>query len=136
MLANQIGHGKGKLTGTRVLAPVENEVTLEMSFQGEGEMLGVKMTDMGTSLLTFRSDGMIESKSGNIVIFGENGAIARLHSTGLGKLFGPVPQGRYVSTGMFETTSPCWKNLREIVGIFEFVVNEHGEYTVKVWAWA
>ena len=81
MLANQIGHGKGKLTGTRVLAPVENEVTLEMSFQGEGEMLGVKMTDMGTSLLTFRSDGMIESKSGNIVIVGGIDVSARKEIT-------------------------------------------------------
>lgn len=135
MLGKPIGHAKGQVTSTRVLPPVENEVNLEISFQGAGEILGVPFNDMGTSRLIFRQDGMIEAQDGHIVMFGPNGETARLHSAGLGKLTGPVPQGRYTSTGMFETNSECWKDLRSIIGIFEFIVDEQGCYNVKIWEW-
>lgn len=135
MLGNPIGHASGRVVGTRVLPPVENEVNLEISFQGSGEILGVPMNDMGTSKLIFRQDGMIEAQDGHVVMFGPKGEIARLRSAGLGRLTGPVPQGRYTSTGMFETTAECWKRLRSIIGIFEFVVDEQGGYKVKVWEW-
>lgn len=135
MLGDTIGHARGQVVGTRVLPPIENEVNLEITFQGSGELLKVPFSDMGTSRLIFRQDGMIEADDGHIVMFGPKGEIARLKSAGLGKLSGPVPQGRYTSTGMFETTATCWKHLNEIIGIFEFIVDEHGGYTVKIWEW-
>lgn len=135
MLGHPIGHATGRVTGTRVLQPVENEVNVEISFQGSGEILGIPMNDMGTSNLIFRQDGMIEAQDGHVVMFGPKGEIARLHSAGLGRLTGPVPQGRYTSTGMFETTAACWKHLNSIIGIFEFVVDDKGSYSVKVWEW-
>lgn len=135
MLGDTIGHARGRVVSTRVLPPVENEVVLEISFQGEGEMLNVSFNDMGTSKLIFRSDGMIEAQDGHVVMFGSKGEIARLHSAGLGKLTGPVPQGRYTSTGMFETNAACWKHLNEIIGIFEFIVDDEGNYQVKIWEW-
>ncbi|MFT3882592.1 MAG: hypothetical protein QM703_23435 [Gemmatales bacterium] len=135
MLGDSIGHAAGQVVGTRVLPPVENEVNLEITFRGSGELLKVPFSDMGTSRLVFRQDGMIEADDGHIVMFGPKGEIARLKSAGLGKLSGPVPQGRYTSTGMFETTAACWKHLNEIIGIFEFVVDANGGYTVKIWEW-
>jgi hypothetical protein len=135
MLGDAIGHAKGRVVSTRVLPPVENEVVLEISFQGIGEMLKVPFNDMGTSKLIFRSDGMIEAQDGHVVMFGPKGEIARLHSAGLGKLTGPVPEGRYTSTGMFETTAACWKHLNQIIGIFEFIVDHEGNYNVKIWEW-
>ncbi len=135
MLGNPIGHASGQITSTRVLPPVENEVIMEISFQGAGEVLGVPMNDAGTSKLIFRQDGMIEAQDGHVVMFGPKGEIARLHSAGLGKLSGPVPQGRYSSTGMFETQATCWKHLNSIIGIFEFIVDDRGGYTVKIWEW-
>ena len=135
MLGDKIGHAVGRIVSTRVLEPVENEVNLEITFQVGGEMLGVKMTDMGTSRLIFRSDGVILAVDGNIAMFGPNGEMDRLKSARLGKLTGPVPEGRYTSTGMFETTAACWKELNELIGIFEFNVFADGEYRVNVWGW-
>lgn len=135
MLGDPIGYAQGSVVSSRVLEPIENEVNLEISFQGRGEILGFPFADMGTCRLVFRSDGMIHAKDGNIVMFGLQGETARVQSSGLGRLCGPVPQGRYTSTGTFETSANCWKPLNELIGIFEFIVNEQGEYKVTIWAW-
>jgi hypothetical protein len=33
------------------------------------------------------------------------------------------------------TIAACGKHLNEIIGIFKFIVDEQGEYSVKVWEW-
>ena len=43
-LGEQVGEVSGKVTGTRVLSPVGGEqVHLEVSFQGNGTMLGAEI---------------------------------------------------------------------------------------------
>ncbi len=39
MLGDPIGYAQGSVVSSRVLEPIENEVNLEISFQGRGEIL-------------------------------------------------------------------------------------------------
>ncbi len=77
---------------------------------------------------------MIHAKDGNIVMFGLQGETARVQSSGLGRLCGPVPQG-VIPAQVPLKLRHCWKPLNELIGIFEFIVNEQGEYKVTIWAW-
>jgi hypothetical protein len=48
-LGEQVGESSGKISGTRVLTPVGGEqVQMEISFQGSGNMLGEEIIDTST----------------------------------------------------------------------------------------
>ncbi|RLS51477.1 MAG: hypothetical protein DWH91_19165 [Planctomycetota bacterium] len=130
-----VGHAQGRVTGTRVLPPLERQAVLEISFQGSGELLGIPITSLGSSQFVFRDDGVIASDEGHIIITGPTGDIVRLKASGLGRLTGPAPQGRYVTTGKYETTATSWQYLNEVMGLFEFIVDSTGGFSVKIWEW-
>ena len=55
-LGEQLGESSGKITGTRVLSPVGGEPAhIEVSFQGNGTMLGAEISEVGTYWQTARA---------------------------------------------------------------------------------
>ena len=66
-LGDQVGEASGKITGTRVLTPVGEQVQMEVSFQGSGNMLGEEITDTATYVQVVRPGG---------VFYGEGNALS------------------------------------------------------------
>lgn len=133
MKGAQIGDASGRIISTRILPPEENEIVMEITFDGEGTLLNVPMKDIGTCKLTFRADGVIEASDGHVAFFGRKGETARLKAFGVGKAHGTMPAARYVSCGVFETMAACWKSLNSVAAISEFHVHEDGSYRVATW---
>jgi hypothetical protein len=61
-LANKLGESAGKMTGVRVLPTAGQEIKIEMSFQGQGTLLGQRITDFGTYSQTMRRDGVLHGE--------------------------------------------------------------------------
>lgn len=87
MLGEQLGETRGKVIGTRVLAPDGDRAKVEVSFQESGKFLGLEITEMGTYWSVVRSDGSIYGE-GHGVIMASDGSSATWIGSGVGKFTG------------------------------------------------
>jgi hypothetical protein len=59
-LGDQIGQASGRITGTRVITPLgTQQAQIEVSFQGNGTLLGQNITEIGTYWQTLRPGGVL-----------------------------------------------------------------------------
>jgi len=70
-LGNQIGEMSGKITGTRVVTPLDSQTQIEVSFQGSGRLLGQDITDIGTYVQGVRSGGVLYGEGDVLYITGD-----------------------------------------------------------------
>jgi hypothetical protein len=134
MLGDLIYEGRGKITGKRVLSPdADGGPSLEMSMVGEGPVRGnIESTEMFTYWTVRGQRGQ-----GRGIIMSNDGSneVVTAVSEGIGKK-SESGSMRYVGANFYSTTSKGkLAFLNNLVGIFEGIIDDSGNYTVKVWEW-
>jgi hypothetical protein len=131
MLGDQLGESKGKRIVRRVLS--SDPLTVEVSFEDSGNMLGVVTNGMGTYTSVGRPDGSIYGE-GHGVMMTPDGEGITWKGSGLGK-FGPGGSVSYRGILYYRTPSQKLARLNNVCGVFEYEVDPAGNTSSKVWEW-
>lgn len=134
MLGELLGEASGKTAGVRVLPTEGQQVKVEVSFQGNGKLLGVGITDTGTYWQTVRPGGVFYGE-GHVLMMTKDGEIADWTGFGVGRPTGPAPAAHYGVCGSVQTTSQKLSRLNSVATVVEFDVAEDGSYHWKLWEW-
>ncbi len=132
MLGEQLGEGRGKRTGRRVL-PADSGFKVEVSFESNGKLLGVEYTEVGTYWSESRPDGSLYGEGQGVVI-GRDGDVATWKGGGVGKFAGGGAV-RYRGAIYYSTTSQKLARLNGTATVFEFDVDAEGNTQAKLWEW-
>ena len=131
MLGDQLGESKGKRIVRRVLSI--DPLTVEVSFEDSGNMLGVPTNGMGTYTSVARPDGSIAGEGQGVMLTPDGEGIGWT-GTGVGK-FGPGGSVSYRGMLHYRTTSQKLARLNNACAVFEYEVDPAGNTTSKVWEW-
>src|SRR5262245_19315663 len=134
MLGEVLFEEKGRASGIRVLSTDGGEVTLEVSLQTEGRILGIEQRSMWTYWSKTRSDGSIYGEGKGFMTTKE-GDVIRM--TGFGTAKGIEADGsvNYRGSLHFHTGSTKFSKLNGIAGVFEYNVSADGTTSARVWEW-
>jgi hypothetical protein len=135
-LGDQVGEASGKITGTRVLTPVggEQQVQMEVSFQGSGNMLGEEIIDTATYLQVVRPGGVFYGE-GDALWITSAGESAHFAGFGVGRPTGGFPAGHFAVCGSAQTASEKLARLNSVAIVAEYDVDEDGSYRWTLWEW-
>jgi hypothetical protein len=115
--------------------PIEGqEVKLEASCQGSIELLGVKMTNTTTYLQTIRPEGVLYGE-GRMIALTKEGEVADLWAFGVGRPTGPAPSAHWACCGSFRAAPQALARLTAVATVFEWDVDQNGNYRWKIWEW-
>src|SRR5215211_5583583 len=127
-LGELISEERGKITGERVLDVQIPK--METSFTMEGNYRGTPCTDVGTYTAVLKEGGVLQGEGQGIITTKDGQGMATWTGPGKisfrGSLFFKVPptfEGGKLS------------DLNNIMGVFEYEVDEAGNCSVKVWEW-
>jgi hypothetical protein len=134
MLGDMLGESSGKIIGTKVLPSDGQQVKIEASFQGSGNILGVPITDVGTYWQTFRPGGVLYGE-GHVVLMSQDGDVVDWNGFGVGRATGPAPQARYGVAGSAQTASERLARVAAVTSVIEYEVDAQGGYRWKMWEW-
>lgn len=131
MLGNLLGESTGKRIVRRVLG--SDPLTVEVTFEDSGQIMGVATTGMGTYTSVVRADGSVfgDGQGASITADGE---VVTWKGTGLGKL-GPGGTVSYRGILYFQTASQKLALMNTTPGVFEYEVDAEGKTTSKFWEW-
>jgi hypothetical protein len=131
MIGEQIGESKGKRIVRRVLST--DPVTVEVSFEDSGSMLGVATNGFGTYRSVAQPDGSLygEGQGGMATPDGE---LVTWKGSGAGKL-GAGGAVSYRGMLFYRTASQKLARLNNMCGAFEYEVDATGNTTSKIWEW-
>ena len=132
MLGDLIYENKGKITSQRVLDA--EGAKMETSFSGSAKYRGTDGTEIGTYSTIYRPEGVLYGE-GHGIITSTDGEIATWTGSGIGRFTG---QGKIRFTGsLFYSTSSAGKLsfFKNLVGVFEYEIDESGNTSAKVWEW-
>jgi hypothetical protein len=135
-LGELIGEDRGKMTGERVLDVQVPK--METSFTMEGNYRGTLCTDVGTYTSVLREGGVLYGEGQGIVTTKDGQGIATWTGQGIGRFIGP---GRVSFRGSLFFRTPSMSQggklsyLNNIVGVFEYEVDEAGNCSSKIWEW-
>lgn len=134
MLGEQIGEEVGQITGTRVLPGEDGGVKVEVSFQSNGTTLGVHDNNMGTYVSATRPDGSLRGE-GQGVSMTEDGDMVSWRGQGVGHFTGRGSAISWRGVVYFQTASERLARLNDMVGVFEYEVDESGKVENKIYEW-
>ncbi|HJY15161.1 MAG TPA: hypothetical protein VJ225_03955 [Nitrososphaeraceae archaeon] len=135
-LGELIEEARGKVTGQRVLN-VEGIPKMETSFAMEGNYKGTPCTDVGTYSAVLK-EGVLQGEGQGIVISKDGQGTASWTGQGVGRFTGP---GKVSFRGSLFFRTPSASEggklsfLNNMVGVFEYEVDETGNCSVKTWEW-
>jgi hypothetical protein len=138
-LGELIGEGSGKTTGNRVL-DVEGP-KIETSFAMTGKYRGgIKTLELGTYCSVMRDGsetGVMYGEAQGVITSRDGQGMATWTGQGIGRFTGP---GKISFRGsiFYRATSTGGGKLsflNNLVGVFEYEVDEEGNSSVKVWEW-
>ena len=135
-LGEQIGEASGKVSGQRVLN-VDGTPKMETSIAMEGIYRGTSSKDVGTYLAVLK-EGLLHGVAQGIVFSKDGQGAASWTGQGVGRFTGP---GKISFRGsLFYQTSSASDGgkmsfLNNMIGVFEYEVDETGNCSVKVWEW-
>jgi hypothetical protein len=131
MLGEQIYVGQGARTARRALGT--QPVSIEVSFEDAGRLLGSEGGNIGTYISVPRPDGSIEG-TGQGVFASADGSLVSWKGLGVGhfKEGGAVS---YRGSLVFASSSPAFARLNGVAGVFEFEVDKTGKTQTKIWEW-
>ena len=129
MLGQQIGDERGKVTGRRVLPSEGQGPKMEVTFEAQGQFVGIASVNVGTywtvvqtnGLLYGEGEGFITTNQGDIVQWTGSGR-ARLTQQGGASFRGAV---------YYRTTSAKLAH----AGVYEHETDQHGNVITKAWEW-
>jgi hypothetical protein len=131
MLGELIGETTGRRVVRRVLST--EPMTVEVSFEDGGQMLGVKTSGLGTYTSILGPDGSIYGE-GHGANFTADGDTISWKGSGQGKL-GADGSVSYRGILYFRTASQKLARLNAAPGVFEYEVDAEGKTHSKVWEW-
>ncbi len=134
MLGELIGQCAGKVTGIRVLPTQGQYARLEVSLQGQGNLLGQPITEFGTYVQTVRSGGVLQGEAHNVMIT-SNGEVADWFGGGVGRQTGPGFKSTYGAYGRFDSAQAALAQLEMVATAIEYDVEEDGSYRWQMWEW-
>ncbi len=133
MLGEQIGEERGKRTARRVLSTDGGGFKVEVSFESNGQVLGVDTHEIGTYWSAPRPDGSLYGE-GEGVVLTPDGGMATWKGAGVGK-FGAGGAVSYRGAIYYNTSIPELARLNAVAAVFEFEVDAEGNTHSKIWEW-
>ncbi|HZA61805.1 MAG TPA: hypothetical protein VE573_02940 [Nitrososphaeraceae archaeon] len=135
-LGELIADSTGKITGQRVL---DVEIPkMETSFAMEGNYRGIPCTDVGTYTSVLREGGVLYGEGQGIITTKDGQGMATWTGQGIGKFTAP---GKVSFRGSIFLRTPSTSqggklsSLNNMVGVFEYEVDEMGSCFTKSWEW-
>ena len=135
-LGELIEESTGKITGQRVL---DVEIPkMETSFAMEGNYRGISCTDVGTYTSVLREGGVLYGEGQGIITTKDAQGMATWTGQGIGKFTAP---GKVSFRGSIFLRTPSTSqggklsSLNNMVGVFEYEVDEMGSCFTKSWEW-
>jgi hypothetical protein len=137
MLGDQIGEVKGKLTGQRVLDVEEGLPKIEYSFSANGRMKEVDITHMATFWTIPRGNGVLYGEGQGVITTRDGSAeMATEIGRGIGQFIDGGKQVKFRGSFFYRASSTGkLAFLNNLVGVFEYEVDEAGNTRHKVWEW-
>ena len=132
MLGENIGEGRGKRTGRRVIA-TEPQFKVEVSFEEMARLLGVEGMNIGTYVSYSKPDGSLHGH-GEGVFATMDGDTVTWKGIGVGR-FGAAGAVSYRGAMSFSTKSQKLARLNTCAVVFEFEVDGSGNTQSKFWEW-
>jgi hypothetical protein len=135
MLGDQIFEENGKVTSQRILDVEGGIPKMETSFSATGNYRGVETTANITYWSTLRPGGAIYGEGQGVLMSKDGLEMATWTGPGIGRFTGP---GKSRFTGsLFYMTSSTGRLafLNNMVGVFEYEVDESGITSAKAWEW-
>jgi hypothetical protein len=135
-LGEQFEESRGKVIGQRVLN-VEGILKTETSFAMEGNYRGTPCTDLGTYSAVLREE-VLHGEGQGIVTSKDGQGMASWTGQGVGRFTGP---GKVSFRGSLFFRTPSASEggklsfLNNMVGVFEYEVDEMGNCSSKTWEW-
>ena len=135
-LGDLIKEFRGKITGQRVLDVQVPK--METSFTMEGNYRGTPATDVGTYTSMLREVGVLYGEGQGILTTKDGQGMATWIGQGIGRFTGP---GKVSFRGsLFFKVPPTFEggklsDLDNMVGMFEYELDEAGNCSAKTWEW-
>src|SRR4051794_36621365 len=126
MLGDKLGESSGRITGMRVLPTEGEQVYLEASFQGQGTLLDLPITDVGTYRQTMRGGSL--HGEGHVVMLTADGALGDWLGGGVGRPTGPGLSASYGVYGSFQGATGGLARLLSVATAIEYEVEQDGAY--------
>jgi hypothetical protein len=134
MLGDLIYEHKGKVTGQRVLDVSPPRV--ETSFSDIGTLKGgITVSEIGTYWSEARSPGILYGEAQGIIMTNDGTEVATWKGGGIGRMSGPVKVSIRGAIYWSTTSTGKLASLNNLVGVFEFEIDEAGNTFAKVWEW-
>ncbi|GHH75972.1 hypothetical protein ACFXKJ_26180 [Kitasatospora indigofera] len=131
MLGEQLGEQQSRETAKRVLPGGD----VEVSYEAEGELLGVATTEIATYESTMDAHGVLVGE-GQGVTMTADGDVVVWHGNGIGRFTGTAPGAMsWRGAIFFDTSSERFARLNSAVGVFEYDTDGSGKGTAKFWEW-
>ena len=134
MLGDKLGEESGRVTGNRVLSVEAPGPKVETSVQDTGKLLGHEVTTWITYWSIPKGANLLEGEGQGVIMTAE-GDMATFVGRGVGRLTGKGAAVNFRGSLIYKTESKKLAKLNEIVGVFEFDVDESGNTQAKVWEW-
>lgn len=133
MLGKEISHEVGQQTGLRVLQDPARGAIMEVSFHGEGTLLGLHAEDTGTYESWLEPDGSIRGR-GQGITMGERGEMASWEATGVGTR---RDDGATSFRGAlyYRSQSPTFSELNGRCCVYEYDVDAGGKTDAHLYLW-
>jgi hypothetical protein len=133
-LGELISEERGKITGQRVLDV--DVLKIESSFTMSGRYRGEEGTDIGTYSAVMRQgeEGVMYGEGQGVATTKDGKGMATWTGQGIGKFTSP---GKISFRGSVFFRAPSGKlsSFNNVVGVFEYEVDEEGNCSTKVWEW-
>jgi hypothetical protein len=137
MLGDQIGEVKGKLPGQRVLDVEKGLPKIEYSFSANGRMKEVDITHMATFWSIPRGNGVLYGEGQGVITTRDGSAeMATKIGRGIGQFTDGWKKVKFRGSFFYRASSTGkLAFLNNLVGVFEYEVDEAGNTQYKVWEW-
>jgi hypothetical protein len=134
MIGEKIDELSAKITGTRVIPGENGNVKIEVSFGGNGKLLGVDVMEMGTYHSTMTPAGVLNGEGNGLIMSSDGDALTWI-GYGVGRPTGKGMSASWRISLIMRTASKRWARLNEVLGIGEWEVDEAGNGKAQVWEW-
>jgi hypothetical protein len=134
MLGELIYEQKGKVTGQRVLdvSPPRVETTFSATGSVKG---GSTVSEMGTYWSEARSPGILYGEVIGTTMTNDGTELATWKGAGIGRMSGAGKVSFRGAIYWSTTSTGKLASLNNVVGVFEYEVDEAGNTSAKVWEW-
>jgi hypothetical protein len=138
VLGELIEEESGKITGQRVL-DVEGP-KMETSFKMNGKFGGIEGSDIGTYCTVMREGsepGVMYGEGQGVITTKDGQGMATWTGQGIGRFTAPGKMS-FRGSVFYRTTSTGGgkiSSLNNVVGVFEYEMDEQGNSSTKVWEW-